>query len=373
MGDALKDIYSVEFLKDFGDKVYSVYKKFDSKQFVASVVSPPWDELQLKARIHRIAEKLGEFLPSNFEVALQILFSINETCIGFPYLFFPDFVAAYGQHEKYFELSMNALERFTKQSSSEFAIRPFLLSNPNRVMEYMLKWSLYENEHVRRFSSEGCRPRLPWGISLPMFKKDPSPIFKVLENLKADPSLYVRKSVANNLNDIAKDNPQAVLEIAQKWKGCSLETDWILRHGCRSLIRKANPTAMTLFGYTDFSNEKPLFKNADIRVNLDELQIGESCELNYSLDMVWNTPAHIRLEYGIDFIKLSGKPSRKLFLLSDKTVSGGAHLAGTRTHSFAELTTRKHYPGIHRIVLLVNGKEAAQTTININGGKNGCK
>lgn len=369
MADALKDIYSIEFLKDFGDKVHKVYKEFDPEQFTACILSPPWDELQLKARIHRIAEKLGEYLPKPFEDALQILFSINESCVGFPYLFLPDFVATYGRQEKHFELSMNALERFTQQSSSEFAIRPFLLIEPERVMEYMLKWSLHENEHVRRFSSEGCRPRLPWGISLPMFKSDPSPIFKVLENLRADPSLYVRKSVANNLNDITKDNAEAVLELAQKWIGYSSETDWILRQGCRTLIRKANPTALALFGYTDFSDENPLFKNATLTINPDELQIGDRCELNYSLDIIWNTPAHIRLEYGIDFIKSNGSSSRKLFLLSDKNVSSGKHLSGTHTHSFAHLTTRKHYPGIHRITLLVNGKEAAQTILNITGGK----
>ncbi|MCO1604340.1 DNA alkylation repair protein [Desulfosporosinus nitroreducens] len=369
MGDALKDIYTAEFLHGFSAKVHTAYKDFDSEQFVVSVLTHPWDELPLKARMHKIAEILGEYLPKRFEDALRILFSIDESCNGFPYLFFPDFAATYGQQEEYWELSMNSLERFTQRSSSEFAIRPFLLREPERVMEYMLRWSLHPNEHVRRFSSEGCRPRLPWGIGLPIFKKDPSPVFKVLERLKADPSLYVRKSVANNLNDIAKDNPDAVLRTAQRWIGHNPDTDWILRRGCRTLIRKANPEAMTLFGYTDFSEEKPLFKNASLSVKPDGLQIGDSCKLHYSLDIVGNAPAHIRLEYGIDFIKSNGKPSLKLFLLSDKTVSGGAHLSGTRLHSFAELTTRRHYPGVHRIALLLNGQEIAQTMLNITGDK----
>lgn len=365
MSDLLKDIYTIEFLNHFGDKMHNAYKDFDKKQFMDSVLAHPWDALPLKARIHRIAEILGEYLPKRFEDALHILFSINESCIGFPYLFFPDFVAIYGQHDKHFELSMNALERFTQQSSSEFAIRPFLLREPERVMEYMTKWSLHPNEHVRRFSSEGCRPRLPWGTSLPMFKKDPLPVFKILENLKKDSSLYVRKSVANNLNDITKDNPDAVLEIAQRWIGKNSNTDWILRQGCRTLIKKANPKAMELFGYTNFSAEKPLFKNSTLSVQPEKIHIGDSCELTYSLNIEWSTLAHIRLEYGIDFIKSNGKPSRKLFLLCDKTVSSDAHLNGTRIHSFANLTTRKHYPGIHQIVLLVNGQEAARTTLNI--------
>ncbi|MDR3597995.1 DNA alkylation repair protein [Clostridium sp.] len=365
MSDLLKDIYTTEFLNDFGDKVHAVYKNFDTKDFMNSVLAHPWEELPLKARIHRIAEVLGEYLPKDFEAALHILYSISENCVGFPYLFFPDFVETFGQQQEYFELSMKALEHFTKQSSSEFAIRPFLLREPERVMEYMMKWSLHPNEHVRRFSSEGCRPRLPWGISLPIFKNDPSPVLKVLENLKADTSLYVRKSVANNLNDIAKDNPDIVLEIAQRWIGNNKDTDWILRQGCRTLIKKANPKAMALFGYTDFSAEKPLFKNALLSVEPKELHIGDSCELNYSLDIDWTTSPQIRLEYGIDFIKANGKPSRKLFLLSDKTVPSCTHLQGIRKHSFADLTTRKHYPGIHKIVLLVNGQEAAEATLNI--------
>ncbi|EOR25037.1 DNA alkylation repair protein [Clostridium sartagoforme AAU1] len=365
MSEPLKNIYSSEFLKDFGDKVHKVYTEFNSELFTACVLSPPWAELELKARIHKIAEKLGEYLPKDFEDALQILFLINEDCVGFPYLFFPDFVATYGQNKKHFELSMNALERFTEQSSSEFAIRPFLLNDPERVMVYMFKWSLHKNEHIRRFSSEGCRPRLPWGTSLPMFKNNPSPILKILENLMADTSLYVRKSVANNLNDISKDNPKVVIELVKKWIGYSSETDWILRKGCRTLVRNANPIALDLFGYTDFSDENPLFKNVIFNVTPKELKIGDSCELNYSIDIVRNTPSHIRLEYGIDFIKSNSRLSRKLFFLSDKTMSGGEHLSGRRTHNFADLTTRKHYPGIHKITLLVNGIEIAHSTLNI--------
>ncbi|WP_026888703.1 DNA alkylation repair protein [Clostridium beijerinckii] len=369
MSEPLKNIYTLEFLNDFASKIQNVYTKFNEKDFVASVLAYPWDELPLKARIHRIAEILGNYLPNDFENALNILFSINESCIRFPYLFFPDFIATYGRHEEYFELSMNALERFTQQSSSEFAIRPFLLHHPKRVMEYMMKWSLSPNEHIRRLSSEGCRPRLPWGTSLPMFKIDPYPVLKVLENLKEDDSLYVRKSIANNLNDISKDNPDTVLEIAENWMCHNQNTDWILRRGCRTLIKKSNPKAMSLFGYTNSPAENPIFRNASISVQPRQLKIGDSCELNYSLDIDWNSSVHIRLEYGIDFIKSNGKPSRKLFLLSDKTLLFNAHLQGTRTHSFADLTTRKHYPGIHKIVLMINGIEAAQTKLNILGGK----
>ncbi|MBN7773604.1 hypothetical protein [Clostridium aminobutyricum] len=363
MGDTLKEIYTSTFLQDFGYKVHAAYGDFPCEHFLAAVQMHPWDTLPLRARMNRIATILGECLPRDYEDALAVLYAIDEDCCGFPYLFFPDFVAVYGLREEYWELSMEALARFTQRSSSEFAIRPFILQNPERTMGYMRQWSVHPNEHVRRLSSEGCRPRLPWSMDLPLYKIDPSPVLEVLEKLKSDPSLYVRKSVANNLNDIAKDNPELVLKTAERWIGTNPDTDWILRHGCRTLIRKANPEALALFGYAKASTENPLFHHAGLTVHPDQLCIGDRCDLHYSLDVELETKSNIRLEYGIDFIKSNGKPSRKLFLLSDKAVTGHVHLSGTRHHNFMNLTTRRHYPGIHRIVLLVNGHEAAQTTL----------
>jgi len=306
---------------------------------------------------------MGKYLPSQYEDALKVLYEIEEYCSGFPYLIFPDFVEVFGQAPNHWELSMEALERFTRNSSAEFAIRPFLIRDPQRGMKQMEIWSTHENEHVRRLASEGCRPRLPWGISLPLFKKDPGPVLYVLEQLKEDPSLYVRKSVANNLNDITKDNPEAVLETASRWIGKNPLTDWILRQGLRTLIRKGNPVAQALFGYADNSNE--LTVSASITAWPSVLNIGETCELNYELALKEGESLHLRIEYGIDFVKANGTASRKIFLLSDKTACGGAVLNGKKSCSFADLSTRRHYPGIHNIVLLVNGQEAAKTQLEL--------
>lgn len=363
--ELLKNVYNKNFLLDFGKKVQAVYGLFDSTAFIASVMDETWGELALKARMRRISRTLGTFLPNRYETALDILFAIAGTCVGFPYLFFPDFVAVYGQAEKHWKLSMTALENFTQKSSSEFAVRPFILSNPERVMRQMTLWAEHPNEHVRRLASEGCRPRLPWGEALPMFKKNPEPVLSILELLKADPSLYVRKSVANNLNDIAKDNPSLVLETVRHWIGKNLHTDWIIRQGCRTLIRKANPEAMELFGYARFTDEIRFTTRASLAVQPSELTLGESCELQYSLEIREGESIHIRIEYGIDFIKARGQTSRKSFLLSDKTVSGGTHITGTRMHNWSDLTTRRHYPGDHRIVLLVNGQEVAHAELGL--------
>lgn len=260
---------------------------------------------------------------------------------------------------------MKALERFTSRSSAEFAVRPFLLREPERMMQQMTTWAGHQSEHVRRLASEGCRPRLPWGQALPVFKRDPAPVLAVLELLKADPSLYVRKSVANNLNDIAKDHPDVVIATAQRWKGTHPDTDWIVRHGCRTLIRKSIPEVMAMFGYADETDGGPLVTGASFTTDPAVLKLGDSCELSYALQLREGDPVRVRIEYGIDFVKARGQVSRKLFLLSDKTVPGGTHLTGTRTHRFADLTTRRHYAGTHRIALLVNGQEAAYTVVEL--------
>ncbi|MCL6604190.1 MAG: hypothetical protein K6T94_15100 [Paenibacillus sp.] len=359
MAEPLKAMYNEDFLRRFGERVQVEHKAFDIEGFVATTMSDPWNELELKARMRRITESLGTHLGLRYEEALDVLFAIEEDCVGFRYLFFPDFVEVFGQSLEHWELSMKALERFTSKSSAEFAVRPFLLRDPVRMMHQMEIWSTHPTEHVRRLASEGCRPRLPWGQALPMFKLDPSPVLPVLEQLKADPSIYVRKSVANNLNDIAKDHPEVVIETARRWKGVNQYTDWIVRHGCRSLIRKANPEIMALFGYATSEEEAPLVSEAALRVDPSVVQIGGSSVLKYELKVREGDAVRIRIEYGIDFVKANGRASRKLFMLSDKTVPGGTSLTGSRTHRWSDLTTRRHYPGEHKIALVVNGLEVA--------------
>lgn len=369
MSEPLKAIYNEEFLRNFGDKVQAVYSPFDRERFIANVMDNRWNDLKLKERMRRIIVTLGRYLPDKYEEALNILFAIDESCIGFPYLFFPDFVEVYGQAEKDWDLSMKALERFTTKSSSEFAVRPFLLSNPDRMMCQMEAWAKHSNEHVRRLASEGCRPRLPWGVGLPLFKQDPTRVLSVLEMLREDSSLYVRKSVANNLNDISKDNPAIVIEKACRWKGVNPNTDWIIRHGCRTLIRKANPIIMELFGYEQAVGEESLTTDASLTAVPNTISIGESCELQYELYIRECKKMRIRIEYRIDFIKARGHKSGKSFLLSDKIVSGSTHITGTRMHSWSDLTTRRHYPGEHIITLLINGSEVACTTIKLRASK----
>ena len=160
---------------------------------------------------------LNAFLPPEYEEAIIILRKVapnlsNHTLAS---IVFPDFVEVYGLED--WDVSLPALEWFTQYSTSEYAVRPFIQQAPDIMIEQMMKWSFHHNHHVRRLASEGIRPRLPWGIALQQFKVDPTPIIPILTNLKEDESLYVRKSVANNLNDISKDHPAIVLDLAKEW------------------------------------------------------------------------------------------------------------------------------------------------------------
>ncbi|MFC5407261.1 DNA alkylation repair protein [Cohnella soli] len=356
MAEPLKAMYDETFLREFAGKVAEAYPSFDEKSFVRTTLGPGWDELELKGRMRKITETLGATLPSDYGKALDVLEAISDDCRGFPYLFFPDFVETFGLD--HWDRSIAALERFTKLSSAEFAVRPFIKRDQARMMAQMESWAEHPNEHVRRLASEGCRPRLPWADALPELKRDPGPIWPILEMLKADPSEYVRKSVANNLNDISKDHPALVLEVAKRWFGQRQESDWIVRHGCRGLIRAANPEAMALFGIVPTDVDV-----LEWEIEPRAIRIGESVNFRYALRVPEGETTKLRVELAVTFPRSTGKMYRKLFKLSEKDCEGGSRPSGGRNFSFADLSTRRHYPGAHGMALVVNGREVARMDV----------
>lgn len=361
MAEPLKNMYDEAFLKSFGAVVAGEWQPFDTDKFVALVLAEGWAELALKGRMRRISQSLGAVLPVDYERALDILEGIAGVCRGFPYLFFPDFVELYGLDS--WERSVRALALFTRSSSAEFAVRPFIKRDPERMMAQMLAWSGDADEHVRRLASEGCRPRLPWADALPQFKRDPAPIVPILEALKADPSEYVRRSVANNLNDISKDHPDLVLELAARWHGANPQTDALLRHACRGLIRRqADETAMRLFGLLP----APEAVAARWTASPAEAAIGGSALVEYAVAL--RLPAgetrKLRLELAVDYPRGGeGRSHRKLFRLAEREVQSGEELTGSRRLSFKDLSTRRHYPGVHTLALIVNGRQIAETAV----------
>jgi len=353
MADLLKNMYNKDYLERLATNIKAAHSPFEAEKFVASVMDETWDSLELKGRMRQITVNLHKFLPQDYPTAIGIITeaikSYTNWLDGFC-LYFPDYVELYGQDQHHWEISMTALAFFTQYASGEFAVRPFIINHEEKMMAQMRAWSKSENPHVRRLSCEGCRPALPWAQALPKFKKDPTPVIPILETLKADPDLYVRKSVANNLNDISKTHPQLVVEIAQKWYGKNPDTDWIVKHACRTLLKKANRDALKIFGFGDGA----WIDVAGFAINKTTVKIGD--EFEFSFEICTNDATKIRLEYAIDFAKAKGKQSRKVFQISEQDFAPGKK-AYVKTHSFADLSTRKHYAGAHAITLIVNGAE----------------
>lgn len=359
MPKKLKNLFFTEdSLNQMADAIKNVYPEFDKAKFLSLIYDETWKYLELKAKMWHTTKCLHQTLPESYVDALVILVKAAPDIKGFEAMTLPDFVEKYGMD--HWEESLNALGQFTMYSSSEFAIRPFLDQNPELTMFYMKKWAESENKNVRRFASEGCRPRLPWAMILPKFIVDPKPILEVLEKLKDDSSEFVRKSVANNLNDISKDNPDLMMDVCVKWYGYSDNTNWIVKHACRTLLKKGNIRAMRLFGFGDPRKLEII----NLKLSKSKIRIGESINFSFELDNKEKETCKVRMEYAIDFVKAREKTSRKIFQIIEKEYQPGKHKI-KRKHSFADLSTRKHYSGTHKLSIIVNGETKAEALIEV--------
>lgn len=354
MPELLKNIYNPAFIEKLAGHLKKNYPAFDRRSFIQNIFDHSWDTLELKQRLRHITLMLQRHLPDNYRRALIVLKKTAPHFNGFHAMFFPDYVEVCGLDDP--EISLPALEYFTQFSSSEFAIRPFIIRYTDRVMRTMKTWTRHDNHHVRRLASEGCRPRLPWAMALPEFKKDPAPILPILERLKTDPSEYVRRSVANNLNDIAKDHPELVLDIAQKWYGKKTETDRIVRHACRTLLKRSNGRALSFFGFNSTNGVHV----TEFQWKPESLHIGQHGF--FSFQVMVKDPVKLRIEYSIDFIKAGDKISRKIFMISEREFSRASIVTFHKKHSFRNLTTRTHYPGKHVFTIVINGKQFVEKT-----------
>lgn len=348
MAEILKYRYNANFINSLCDKIQERHADFNRAAFTSAVFDESWEQKELKERMGHIATCLQEFLPQEYDDALKILKPVSEHFTGFEPMIFPDFVERFGVD--HYELSINALEYFTRYSSSEFAVRPFIVKHPEKMMQQMLAWADSDNHHVRRLASEGCRPRLPWAMALPDFKNNPSPILPILEKLKNDESEYVRRSVANNLNDIAKDNPDLVVDVATAWLGVTTNTDKLVKHACRTLLKSGNPEIMALFNFAPPDN-----------IRVMNFEINESVVMggavNFSFDLVGDEKlGKIRIEFAIYFVKSNKTLSRKVFKVSEAEIDS-SNKSVKKRFSFAPISTRKYYPGKHALSIIVNGVE----------------
>lgn len=353
MAEPLKNLFSKELVNSLASLIKKNYTKFNTQNFIDDVFDATWNNKELKQRMRHITVCLHKHIPLSYPEQLKILSAAAPNFKGFIAMFFPDFIEVYGLND--FDVSVKALEHFTQYSSSEFAVRPFIVKYPKQMLAQHKKWAQHKNHHVRRLASEGIRPRLPWAMALPEFKKDPKPILPILKLLKNDESEYVRKSVANCLNDISKDHPDILLQTVNKWKGNSKETDWIVKHASRGLLKQGNVDALKTFGL----NDQVLAKVTQLKISKKTLKIGDEFSFETSIQLLDKTAHDIRVEYNIYFMKSNGKHAPKIFQIGTYLLNPKQEITIKRKHKFANLTTRKHYTGEHALAIVVNGKELA--------------
>ncbi|WP_114571501.1 DNA alkylation repair protein [Exiguobacterium flavidum] len=342
----IKDVFTREWLDRLGQEL-------GTPDFSRRVLEADWDELAFKQRVRLIATTLGGYLPDDFDEAVSRLETIAPRFPGLPGIVFPDYVEL---HADDWERALLALERLTPHSSSEFAVRRFLLEDQDRFLLTAHRWSASEDEHVRRLASEGTRPRLPWGQAIPSLIADPSPVLPLLDRLLADESLYVRKSVANHLNDITKTHPEFVLERVRTRLGEHPHSDWVLRHASRTLLKQGHPEALQLFGFVTCGEVEV----EGLSLEADSIPIGGV--LVFAFDVTTTERERLRIEYAIDYVKKRGT-SRKVFKISEGTVDGRKSVQ--KRQSFKDLTTRVHHPGRHHLTILVNGEAKADIPFEV--------
>jgi len=260
-GMSLADLLDREAIECLIHNISLVHPDFDGKAFQRTALNG-LKPLSILQRGHHLARALRGHLPERYADALYILIksltppqtATEDLGLGvFFYLPHVSFVAAYGLDPTHnggrdpYEVSMLAQYELTRRFSAEFSIRPFLIRWPERTLAYLMEWTKDQDPHVRRLCSEGTRPRLPWAVRIPAFLKDPRPVLPILEALKDDPDLYVRRSVANHLGDIAKDHPTLAFELCEQWlEGATKERRWLLRHAVRHPAKKGVKAALRI-------------------------------------------------------------------------------------------------------------------------------
>ena len=362
--EPFKELFNAVLVADLAQALKRRWPGFDAKGFTAAAVKD-FKKLEMKQRAHQIAAALGSYLPPDVPRALKLLTAtlrpldktgepIDDGSTGLAgMVIWPmgEYVARYGLD--HVDDSLAALRALTIRSTAEFAIRPFLQQHQRRVLGVLKKWAKDPNEHVRRLVSEGSRPRLPWGLRLKSFVADPSPILPLLDILKDDPSEYVRRSVANSLNDIAKDHPDLVAALTKRWmKGASKERARLVRHACRTLIKAGHGKTLAALGYA----ARPKVKLSGFVLSTPKVKYGAHAAFALELRSESASPQNIVLDYVVHHVKKNGGTSPKVFKWKTLVLKPKQSLRLEKRHALRPITTRVYYPSGHRIEVMINGR-----------------
>lgn len=364
---AFKDYFDQSAVQALSTQITSAWRKFPTRAFVQAA-SHGLTELEFSQRVSRLAECLRVSLPDDIPAALKILqnslpepFS-NCDSVADGWLQWPigQFIAEYGVD--HFDPSMSVMIELTQRFSSEFAVRPFVIRYPDQTIERLTDLINHPSAHVRRWCSEAVRPRLPWGSVIRSLVDDPSPILPILDALHDDEELYVRRSVANNLNDIAKDHPSVVVSRCLQYQTKDARhTNWVIRHALRTLIKDGNQAALAALGYN-----APRKISAELHRTPAAITVGDSIELVSVLKNESNHSQQLAVDFELTFVRKNGMSSAKVFKWKSLTLSAGEQIAITKRHPMKATTVRRLYSGEHKIRLMVNGKALASAQFDLD-------
>ena len=354
----IRDVFNKQLVQTIAYHISYVYSPFEHLKFSHKASSFSRND-SFKSRANCIANALIQFLPNNFlESALIIRRCVEKIEIksnnweNFIFMPFAIFVEKKGCQRAFLHVSMDLLKEITKRFTSEFAIRSFIVHYPDETLSILKEWTQNNNHHVRRLVSEGLRPRLPWAQVIHRFIKHPEITLDILELLKDDNSKYVQKSVANHLNDITKDNPEIALNALEKWKKENRpNTNWIVKHALRSELKKGNKKALEIAGYS----LSPNIEVSDFKLSSSKIKIGDYILFQFTIRNIGSHEEQLMIDYICHFMKSNGRTAPKTFKLRTKSLKEGQSIHFKKKHSLQIRSTRKIYPGKHRIELFING------------------
>lgn len=371
MAEPLKNYFDDRVPRAIALQIAVVWPGFRAEAFVADVLDG-YGALGLMDRGRHIARVLRRHLPGDYPEALEILLrSVGERpsrtegdggMASFLYLPHVCFVAEFGLDD--FDASTRALYVLTQRFTAEFSIRPFIERYERETLALLHEWAGDPDVHVRRLVSEGTRPRLPWAGRLRRFQKDPAPVLALLERLRDDPEPYVRRSVANNLNDIGKDHPEALVDVARRWMvDASEERRALVKHALRSLVKQGHPEALAILGF----GGSAAAAIEDVRITPDPVAKGGKVTVEFFVRSTSPRVQNLLVDFRIHFVKANGNASPKVFKMKAVDLPAGGAASFRKTVSLADLTTRRHYPGEHRVEALLNGRVEPLGSFTVTG------
>ncbi|MFK7986429.1 MAG: DNA alkylation repair protein [Sandaracinaceae bacterium] len=335
---------------------------FDTEDFVrrAGAGLPP---LELKARVHHVADTLASCLPPFVESAPRIEranASARDSDASL-WVFWPlcSYIERHGTG--HVDEALRVMRGLTHLASCEFAIRPFLAAEPTRVFPVLQEWAGDASWHVRRLASEGTRPLLPWGMRLKALQSDPSPSLPLLDRLFDDPSEDVRRSVANHINDISKDHPDLAVQVAAAWHEQGGEhTRAVIRHALRTLVKRGHVGALALQGF-----EPAELRTATLSAAPTTVQFGDPVTLRF--EAVAQRAGAWMVDYAVHRMLANGKLKPKVFKWTRRTVEKGERVVLEKRHAIRPISTRRYYDGQHRCDVRVNGEVVAEAAFELVG------